>query len=131
MKSTSLTDHRIPSALSKESEDVVLNHLHSFASNDLDILMGDYTEQSILITHEETYSGKEQIRAFFAEMLEHFPTDLSDFKLDKLVSDDELVFIVWHATTPSLEVALGTDTFAIREGKIVKQTFAGKMRFLN
>jgi hypothetical protein len=44
---------------------------------------------------------------------------------------DELVFIVWHATTPSLEVALGTDTFLIKRGKINRQTFAGQMKFLN
>ncbi len=131
MKSTTLTDQRGTSALSKESEDVLLNHLHSFASNDLDTLMGDYTEESVLITHEEIYNGKDSIRGFFTGMMEHFPADQSDFKLDKMVSNDELVFIVWHATTPSLEVALGTDTFVIKKGKILKQTFAGQMKFLN
>ncbi|MGZ3844773.1 MAG: nuclear transport factor 2 family protein [Flavisolibacter sp.] len=131
MKSTTVASRKVSSALSKESEDVLLHHLHSFASNDLDKLMGDYTLESILITHEETYNGPEEIRAFFTELMDHFPTNESDFKLDKLVSDGELVFIVWHATTPTLEVALGTDTFVIKNGKIVKQTFAGKMRFLN
>ncbi|MGZ3939666.1 MAG: nuclear transport factor 2 family protein [Flavisolibacter sp.] len=131
MKSTTVASRKVSSALSKESEDVLLHHLHSFASNDLDKLMGDYTLESILITHEETYNGPEEIRAFFTELMDHFPTNESDFKLDKLVSDGELVFIVWHATTPTLEVALGTDTFVIKNGKIVKQTFAGKMSFLN
>jgi len=131
MKSTTIASPTVSSALSKESEDVLLHHLHSFASNDLDMLMGDYIEESILITHEQTYKGPGEIRAFFTELLDHFPTNESDFKLDKLVSDGELVFIVWHAKTPTLEVALGTDTFVIEQGKIVKQTFAGKMRFLN
>lgn len=131
MKSTTVTDQRVSSGMSKESEDVLLNHLHSFTSNDLDRLMGDYTPESILITHEETYNGKDEIRAFFAAIMQHFPTDQSDFKLDKLVSNDELVFIVWHAVTPSVEVALATDTFVIKKGKIVKQTFAGNMKFLN
>ena len=131
MKSTILPGQRVSSSLSSESEDVLLHHLHSFISNDLDKLMGDYTPESILITHQETYNGPDEIRAFFTELMDHFPANESDFKLDKLVSDGELVFIVWHATTPTLEVALGTDTFVIKKNKIVKQTFAGKMRFLN
>lgn len=129
MKSTSAFE--TSSATSKESENVLLHHLHSFASNDLELLMSDYTDQSILITHEQTYKGIREIRAFFTELMNHFPKGHSDFTLDKLVSDDELVFILWHATTPSLEVSLGTDTFVIKEGKIMQQTFAGVMNFLN
>jgi len=129
MKSTVLSN--ISSVLSKESENVLLHHLHSFASNDLELLMSDYTDESILITHEQIYNGSMEIRAFFTELMNHFPKNHSDFKLDKLVAMDELVFIVWHATTPSLEVSLGTDTFVVKEGKILQQTFAGIMKFLN
>jgi ketosteroid isomerase-like protein len=131
MKSTTLSNRKVSSELSKQSEDVLLNHLQSFVSNDLDNLMGDYVEDSILITHEQTFTGPGEIRAFFTELMDHFPASQSEFKLDKLVTDGELAFIVWHATTPSLDVALGTDTFVIKQGKIVKQTFAGKMKFLN
>ena len=131
MKSTILSDEQVYSALSKDSENVLLRHLHSFANNDLETLMSDYTEQSVLITHDQTYTGLQEIRAFFNELMDHFPAEDSDFKLDKLVVSDELVFIVWHATTPSLEVVLGTDTFLIKRGKINRQTFAGQMKFLN
>jgi len=129
MKSTVLS--KASSALSGESENVLLHHLHSFASNDLETLMSDYTEQSILITQDQTYKGIGEIRTFFAELMDHFPKDRSNFMLDKLVASDELVFIVWHATTPSLQVSLGTDTFLIKSGKIYRQTFAGQMKFLN
>ena len=129
MKSTSTSE--ISTETSKESENILLHHLHSFASNDLELLMSDYTDHSILITHEQTYKGIREIRAFFTELMNHFPKDHSDFTLDKLVSNDDLVFIVWHATTPSLEVSLGTDTFVIKDGKIMQQTFAGIMNFLS
>jgi predicted SnoaL-like aldol condensation-catalyzing enzyme len=95
------------------------------------LLMSDYTEESILITHEQTYKGPREIKTFFAGLMNHFPKDHSDFTLDKLVAKGELVFIVWHATTPSLEVSLGTDTFVIKDGKILQQTFAGIMKFFN
>jgi hypothetical protein len=39
----------------------------------------------------------------------------------------EIAYIVWKADTPSLDVPLGTDTFVVRDGKIVVQTFAGQL----
>jgi hypothetical protein len=131
MKSTVLPNEQVSSALSKDSENVLLRHLHSFGNNDLEALMSDYTEQSVLITHEQTYKGIREIKAFFTELMNHFPKEHSNFKLDKLVVSDELVFIVWQATTPSLEVPLATDTFLIKRGKIYQQTFAGQMQFLS
>lgn len=131
MKSTILSDEPVPSALSELSENVLVRHLNSFNHNDLETLMADYTEQSVLITHDAIYSGIEEIRSFFVELMNHFPKNYSNFELDKLVINDELAFIIWHATTPSLEVPLGTDTFIIKGGKIHQQTFAGQLKFLN
>ena len=131
MKSTVLTNELVLSALSKDSENVLLRHLHSFGNNDLEALMSDYTEQSVLITHDKTYNGRDEIKTFFKELMTHFPKEDSNFKLEKLVVNDELGFIVWQASTPSLQVSLGTDTFLIKGGKIYQQTFAGQMKFLN
>ena len=131
MKSTVLTNELVLSALSKDSENVLLRHLHSFGNNDLEALMSDYTEQSVLITHDKTYNGRNEIKTFFKELMTHFPKEDSNFKLEKLVVNDELGFIVWQASTPSLQVSLGTDTFLIKGGKIYQQTFAGQMKFLN
>lgn len=131
MKSTVLTNELVLSALSKDSENVLLRHLHSFGNNDLEALMSDYTEQSVLITHDKTYNGRDEIKTFFKELMTHFPKEDSNFKLEKLVVNDELGFIVWQASTPSLQVSLGTDTFLIKRGKIYQQTFAGQMKFLN
>lgn len=131
MKSTVLSNEQVLSALSKDSENVLLRHLHSFGNNDLEALMSDYTEQSVLITHDKTYNGPEEIKTFFTELMTHFPKEDSNFRLEKLVVNDELGFIVWQASTPSLQVSLGTDTFLIKRGKIYQQTFAGQMKFLN
>ena len=114
----------------KSVEAIILHHLHSFADNDLESVLSDYTEESVLITQTATYTGPEKIRSFFTGLMKHFPLQHSDFTLDKLVTDNEMAYIVWHASTPSLEVSMGTDTFFIKEGKIHQQTFAGEMKFL-
>jgi hypothetical protein len=118
------------STLNETSRNIIIHHLQSFQDNDLDALMSDYTNESVLITENATYTGPEEIRAFFVDLMRHFPPLQSSFKLDKIAVNYGLVFIVWHAITPSLEVPLGTDTFILKSGKIVQQTFAGELNFI-
>jgi hypothetical protein len=39
----------------------------------------------------------------------------------------DTAYIVWKAETADNRFELGTDTFIVRDGKIVTQTFAGKI----
>jgi hypothetical protein len=115
--------------LSDNSKDIIMHHLGSFQNHDLEAVVSDYTNESVFITQEATYTGPEEIKAFFANLLSHFPKQKSSFVLDKVVVVDTLGYIVWHADTPSLEVPLGTDTFVLKDDKIHQQTFCGQMKF--
>ncbi len=106
---------------------LLTHHLGSFQANDLDALMTDYTDQSVLITGEATFTGRAEIRSFFAALIPLFPTASTRLQLDRMVAVDNLLFIVWHATTPTLKVPMGSDTFLVRQGKIHRQTFVGQM----
>ncbi|MEP6951931.1 MAG: nuclear transport factor 2 family protein [Ginsengibacter sp.] len=125
------TDATKKNTLSDSSRKVLMNHLGSFRDNDLEAVMSDYTNESVLITHDATYIGLEEIEAFFTALVAHFPRQKSSFELDKMIVEDELVYIVWHAKTPTLDVPLGSDTFIIKDGKIYQQTFVGQMKFIN
>ena len=116
---------------SDASKNIILHHLSSFQDNDLQAVISDYTNESVLITEGGTYMGPEEIEGFFTDLMVHFPKQDSDFELDKLVAKDGMVYIIWHAKTPSLEVALGSDTFIVKDGKIFQQTFVGQMKFIN
>jgi len=108
-----------------------MHHLESFQHNDLEAVLSDYTNESVLITQDATYTGPDEIRGFFAGLVIHFPKENSSFELDKIVAIGSLVYIVWHAETPSLDVPLGSDTFIIKHDKIYQQTFAGLLKFIN
>jgi hypothetical protein len=110
---------------------IIMHHLTSFQDNDLDAVVSDYRSDSVLITQERNYTGPEEIRTFFAALMLHFPKHKSNFELDKIVVNHQLVYIVWHAKTPSLFVSLGTDTFVLKDGKIQQQTFAGDMKLID
>ena len=116
---------------SEASKKIILNHLNSFQHNDLNAVMGDYTNDSVLITQDGTYKGLDAIKSFFIRLIIHFPKEKSSFDLDTLVIDDEFAYIVWHARTPSLTVPIGSDTFVIRNGKIYQQSFVGQLIFIH
>lgn len=109
--------------------ELLLHHLNSFINHDLKALMSDYTDESFFITPDAIYTGPKEIEVFFTNLLAHFPKQGSQFKLDKIFVKDNLGFIVWHAATPTLNLPFGTDTFIVRDQKIVQQTFAGQFSF--
>jgi ketosteroid isomerase-like protein len=114
----------------KNAEALLMNHLGSFMSNDVEALMSDYTNDSVLITETATYSGIDEIKNFFVDLIKHFPKLKSNFKLEKLVVSNNLVFIVWQGETPSLKVPFGSDTFILKNGRIHQQTFVGQLKFI-
>jgi len=116
---------------SEISKEIVMRHLNSFLDNNLDILLSDYTNESVLITQAATYSGPEEIGSFFVDFNTQFPKPATNLILDKIEANDDMVYIVWHAKTPSLQVPIGSDTFIIKDGKIFQQTFVGQLNFIN
>jgi DNA/RNA endonuclease YhcR with UshA esterase domain len=79
----------------------------------------------VLITPEATYTGLAEIRTNFINAFKAFPKDSTEFKLDKSVVTKDVGYILWKAKTPGFNLSYATDTFFIRDGKIVRQTFAG------
>jgi predicted SnoaL-like aldol condensation-catalyzing enzyme len=113
---------------SAATQALVQRHVGAFLVNDLEAVLSDYTDESMLITADASYTGRQAIRGFFAKLVPLFPKDKSRLELDRMVVDGDLAFIVWHASTPAVKVTLGTDTFVLKDGKIHRQTFVGQMQ---
>jgi ketosteroid isomerase-like protein len=108
-----------------KTKEIVSHHLEAFKNNDLEEIMKDYTEESVFIAPDATYTGLEQIRTSYENVFKAFPKDSMTFTLEKTVVAEDVGYILWKAKTPSVTVSYGTDTFIIRDGKIIRQTFAG------
>lgn len=106
----------------EDTETVVRAHLRAFVEQrGLDAILADYDEDARFHTEERAYRGKREIREFFTRFLASLPPGATKrFALRALVIDGDLAFITW-AVAP--EVPLGTDTFVVRRGRIVRQTF--------
>ncbi|MEM9777475.1 MAG: nuclear transport factor 2 family protein [Chloroflexota bacterium] len=106
-------------------EEVLNHHLAGFSSGDVDMVMEDYTEESVLIMPDGTYKGLDSIRAVFAGLFSGlFKLGTYEFTMDRTDITGDIAYIVWHSTNAGVDVKLGTDTFLVTDGKIAVQTFA-------
>jgi ketosteroid isomerase-like protein len=105
------------------TESVVRNHLQTFLEQKgVDAIALDYDAGAILVGEDRTYHGRAEIRAFFEEFIASLPPGtIEQFALRALHVEGDLAYIVWSAGSA---VLLGTDTFVVRNGRIVSQTFA-------
>lgn len=104
---------------------VLDHHIQTFQQNDLEGVMADYIEESVLITPDRTFKGLAEIRENFVGAFGALPTSGTTMTLTKTVVSKDVAYMVWNAVTPTLEFKYATDTFVILDGKIISQTYAG------
>jgi hypothetical protein len=104
---------------------VLDHHWETFVSNDLEGVMEDYTEESVLITPDATYKGLEEIRQNFINDFKAFPVQTSTLTLNQSKVVKDIGYILWEADTPQMNLTYASDSFIIRNGKIIRQTYAG------
>ncbi len=109
----------------EQTKQVVEHHWKAFKENNLEEVMADYTESSILITPDSTYRGLEQIRGNFIAAFKAFPTEQNPLKLNKTIVERDVAYILWQANTAAFDLLFATDTFIIQDGKIISQTYGG------
>ena len=99
-----------------ETKAVLDHHNEMLMAGDTDGVMGDYTEDSVFISNfGGVVKGLDAIRGVFAAApAGGFP----GFEDGVEHVDGDIAFVTWQAEG----IALGTDTFVVRDGKIAAQT---------
>ena len=108
---------------SAATETVVRHHLLAFLEqHGLDAVLADYADDACFLSEGRAYCGKPSIRQFFEGFIAALPPQAIDqFSLRSLRVQGEVAYITWSA---GVDLPLGTDTFVVRQDKIVAQTFA-------
>ena len=103
------------------TQETLARHLQALTEG-IDAVMRDYTESSVLFTQQGPLVGLANIRGFFAAFLANSPPELlAAFTLVRQDVAGEVAYILWKAEP---FIPLATDTFVVRDGKIMVQTFA-------
>lgn len=109
----------------KQTEATVAHHLEAMMSGDIDAVLSDYAEESILYTPNGPVRGLQELRSEFEAFLGSLPPGMVEaLEIVKKDAEGEVAYILWKAEPFA---PLGTDTFIVRDGKIVVQTFAAYM----
>jgi ketosteroid isomerase-like protein len=114
----------LTSAVSTQA--VVKHHLEGFFARDLQAVLADYTPDAVMIVPTGVLRGVNEIRPFFEALIIEFSQPGATFNLQQQEIEADVGYIRWAAETASNNYELGTDTFVVRDGKIVAQTFAFK-----
>ncbi|MGE5735875.1 MAG: nuclear transport factor 2 family protein [Acidobacteriota bacterium] len=107
--------------------DVLDQHLRCFGENDLDGVVADYSSDAVLFVPDRPLKGPAAIKPFFQAFLAEFAKPGASFSMLQRYVDGEYAYILWSAETADNSYEAATDTFVVRDGKIVAQSFAAKI----
>ncbi len=109
------------------TKDVLDHHLRSFGEGDLEGILSDYAPGAVLFTPDGPLTGEDAIRPLFQAMIAEFGKPGAAFSLKQSYVEGNYAYILWTAETADNVYEIGTDTFVVRDGKIVAQSFTGKI----
>ena len=109
------------------TKDVLDHHVACFGAGDLAGILSDYASDAVLFTPDGPLKGPNAIRPFFEAMLAEFGQPGTTYRMTHQSIDGEYAYVLWTAETADNVYEPGTDTLVVRDGKILAQSFAGKI----
>ena len=109
------------------TKDVVDRHLEFFSKGDLKGILSDYAPGAVLFTPDGPLRGADAIRPLFQAMIAEFGKPGAAFSMKQYSVEGDYAYILWTAETADNVYEMATDTFVVRDGKIVAQSFTGKI----
>ena len=109
------------------TKDVLNNHLKCFGEGDLNGILSDYAPGAVLFTPDGPLKGADAIRPLFQAMIAEFGKPGATFSMKQQSIEGEYAYILWAAETADNMYEIATDTFVVRDGKIVAQSFTSKI----
>jgi ketosteroid isomerase-like protein len=109
------------------TKDVLENHLKCFGEGDLKGILSDYAPGAVFFTPDGPLKGADEIKPLFQAMIAEFGKPGATFSIKQQSIEDDFAYILWTAETADNVYEIATDTFVVRDGKIVAQSFTGKV----
>ena len=111
----------------RSTREVYQHHARCFGRGDVPGTLSDYSEDAILILPDGIRRGHAELEPVFAGIFAEFAKPGLQFQTLTEIIEGDYAYVVWTAETPDNVYEMATDTFVIRDGKIVAQTFAAKI----
>jgi ketosteroid isomerase-like protein len=80
----------------------VLDHHFAAFGVDADEILKDYTDDSVLMTPEGTFKGRQALHAYYSNALSGlFKPGTYDLTVDTMQIEGDVGYVVWHARCAS------------------------------
>lgn len=109
------------------TSEVVEQHLRSFYEKDVDGVLADYASDAVLFVPGGPLRGLAAIKRFFQVFVAEFSKPGATFSMCEQHAVGDYAYILWNAETADNKYEAATDTFIVRKGKIVAQSFAARI----
>ena len=109
------------------TKDVLDHHIKCFGEGDLEGILSDYAPLAVLFTPDGPLKGADAIGPFYQAMFAEFGKPGAAVSMKHQSIEGDYAYCLWTAETADNVYELGTDTLVVRDGKIVAQSFAGKI----
>ena len=111
------------------TSDVLDRHLNSFAKYDLAGILADYSSDAVLFTPTGPLRGPAAIKPLFQALVSEFAQPGSSFTMQHRSIEGDHGYILWTAETADNScVQFAPPRISVRNGKIVAQSFAAKIK---
>jgi SnoaL-like protein len=109
------------------TNNVLDQHLKCFYENDLEGVLAGYSSDAVLFIPGRLLKGTDAIKPFFQALLSEFAKPVASFSMQEQRVEGDYAYILWNAETADNSYEAATDTFVVRNGKIVAQSFAARI----
>jgi limonene-1,2-epoxide hydrolase len=106
-------------------QEVFQRHVAALSAGDLDALVADYTDDTLVLTPTGEYRGRAAVRELFAGMLQALPEVVLEAQVTAFAADALLLH--WTADSTLNHIPDGVDTFVFEDGAIRLQTISCTM----
>jgi ketosteroid isomerase-like protein len=109
------------------TQDVLHHHLKCFGEGNVEGILADYSLDAVLLVPTGTLNGLRALREFFQAIFTEFGKPGTTFTMHRTSVEGDYAYIFWSAETADNRYEAATDTFVVRDGKIMAQSFAAKI----
>jgi ketosteroid isomerase-like protein len=109
------------------TKDVIENHIRRFREGNIEGVLDDFSPDAILITPAGPLKGRSEIQTLFHRLLAEFGKPGASETVHTAIFEGEYAYLIWSGETADNYYEFATDTFVVRDGKIVVQSFAAKI----
>lgn len=111
--------------MARTPQEIFDHHIHALVARDVDDLLADYTDDSVLITAAGVAQGRDGIRAAFSQLADALASAVFDIK--SKTYHGEILLLEWALDSPGFQVD-GVDTFIFDDDSIRVQTISQLVR---